>query len=81
MTDSNCQRANIESEVDRLCGGSDRVGLREHALAYLLFSEGMQIDVRCPKCLTILEVIPFPQRNGVDIRCRCGTCSGSMRGL
>jgi hypothetical protein len=81
MTARDRHRADIELEVDRLVGESTRVGLREHLLAYILSEQMLPIDVRCPRCLTILEVIAFPDRNGATISCACGTCSGTMRGL
>jgi hypothetical protein len=64
-----------------MVAGRNRVGLREHFLAWLLYSEDLPIDVRCPECSIILEVIPFPHDNGVTIRCVCGTCAGTLKGL
>jgi hypothetical protein len=83
MTASDRQRADIEAEVERLVesSGITRVGLHEKLLTYSLYEEGLPIDVRCPECLMILEVIPFPNSNGVTIRCICGTSNGTLRGL
>ena len=75
-------RAEIETEIDRIIETSiRRVGLREHALAWLLHCNGHVVDVACPKCGGVLTVTDYPMKNGGSIRCPCGVCSGEMKGL
>jgi hypothetical protein len=75
------QRAEIEHEADRLIAGSQKHGLREHILAWLLYTAGLPVDVRCPRCNDVLTVTSFPNGGGEMIQCKCGHCAGAMRGL
>lgn len=75
------QRAEIEREADRLVAGRQKRGLREHILAWLLYTAGLPVDVRCPRCDDTLTVTPFANADGETIQCKCGLCTGSMRGL
>ena len=76
-------RAEIEAEADRLIAGhlTPKLGMREHVVASCLYYAGHDVDVVCPKCNGALTVIEFPAKNGCNIECPCGTCSGAMRGL
>ena len=73
--------AQVESEADRLISGKTKLGLREHLVAWLSFTAGLPVVVRCPRCNTVLLVTPFQNAEGANIECECGTCSGAMRGL
>jgi len=75
------RRSDIEREADRLIAGKQKQGIREHVLAWLLYCAGLPVDVRCPQCKNVLTVTPFPNADGATIQCKCGLCSGAMRGL
>ncbi|TWU46390.1 hypothetical protein Poly59_53320 [Rubripirellula reticaptiva] len=81
MIEENLQRSEIEREADRLTAGKRKPGMREHVLAWLLYCDGLPVDVRCPQCDNLMTVTPFPNADGATIQCECGLCSGSMRGL
>ena len=74
-------RDEIEREADRLISGKQKTGLREHVLAWLLYTFGQPLDVRCPRCHGTLIVTPFADGEGANVARDCGTCSGAMRGL
>ncbi len=75
-------RDEIEKEVDRLVESlPSKRGGREHLLASLLHSAGIEVDVTCPECGDTLTVTDYPMKNGHSIRCSCGLCSGDMKGL
>ena len=69
-------REEIEEEVDRIIAGNRKLGLREHLLAWQLFTFGFPVDVRCPQCKSEIVVMPFPQNNGANIKCNCGRAVG-----
>lgn len=75
------QRVEIEREADRLIADKRKHGLREHVIAWLLYSAGLPIDVRCPRCDDTLTVTPFANAAGETIHCKCGLCTGAMRGI
>ena len=77
-------RNTLELEAERIAASAQtpRIGLREHALAFMLHCNQMPGDISCPKCGGAITVTPFPNGcDGVTIECPCGTCSGSMKGL
>jgi hypothetical protein len=74
-------RDQIEREVQNIVGGNRKHGLYEHVLAFMLHTNNLVVDVHCPDCKTLLVVTPFPENNGYNVVCSCGTCSGSFRGL
>ena len=74
-------RTEIESDVDRKVGKTQKPGLWEHLLAWHLFAFAHPVDVRCPKCQSLLVVIPFANAEAATIECDCGMCNGALRDL
>ncbi len=50
-------------------------------LTSMLICDGLDVDVRCRRCDNVLTVTLFPNADGATIECKCGLCSGTVRGL